>query len=66
MILLTKQFVHGDFLERVVLINVPIIVTAVTTSMVCVTLDVNQDGEQTTVKKVAFILLKVLHRHYLF
>lgn len=47
---------------RDVLINVPINVTAVTTSMVCVTLDVNQDGEERTVKKVAFILLKILHR----
>lgn len=33
------------------LINVPINVTTVTTSMVCVTLDVNQDGEESTVKK---------------
>lgn len=36
------------------LINVAINVTAVTTSMVCVTLDVNQDGEETTVKKYAY------------
>lgn len=57
-----KQFVHVDFLVRDVLINVPINVTAVTTSMVCVTLDVNQDVEESTVKKVAFILLKILHR----
>lgn len=42
------------------LINVPINVTAVTTSMVCVTLDVNQDGGENTVKKVVFILFKVL------
>lgn len=36
------------------LINVPINVTAVTTSMVCVTLDVNQDGGENTVKKYAY------------
>lgn len=53
-----KQFVHLDFLERDVLINVPTNVTAVTTSMVYVILDVIQGGEETTVKRVAFILLK--------
>lgn len=36
------------------LINVSINVTAVTTSMVCVTLGVNQDGGETTVKKYAY------------
>lgn len=53
-----KQFVHLDFLERDVLINVPTNVTVVTTSMVYVILDVIQGGEETTVKRVAFILLK--------
>lgn len=41
-------------LERSVLVNVPIIVIAVTTSMVCVTLDVIQDGEEITVMKFAY------------
>lgn len=36
------------------LVNVPIIVIAVTTSMVCVTLDVIQDGEEITVMKFAY------------
>lgn len=46
------QIVPVDILERSVQVYVPINVMVVTTSMVCVTPDVDQDGEETTVMKV--------------
>lgn len=50
------QFVIGDSLEKTALMNVPTHVMTVMMSLVCVSMDASQDGQDTSVMKVILIL----------